>query len=231
MNREALRQATAKERTEIKKMKVTIIYDNEAYKKELKADFGFSCLVEVENTPKILFDTGTNGSILLSNMEKLGIDPSSIKEVFISHAHHDHVGGLPDFLNVNKTAKIYVPPSFAGPAEREVITLKRPTKIHQNVFSTGELDNIEQSLAVKTQKGLAIIAGCSHPKMERILGAASQYGKVYAIIGGLHGFNNFDLFKDLKLICPTHCTKHKLKMKSLYPEKYVEDGAGKIIQL
>ena len=231
MNREALRQATAKERTEIKKMKVTIIYDNEAYKKELKADFGFSCLVEAENTPKILFDTGTNGSILLSNMEKLGIDPSSIKEVFISHAHHDHVGGLPDFLNVNKTAKIYVPPSFTGPAEREVITLKRPTKIHQNVFSTGELDNIEQSMAVKTQKGLAIIAGCSHPKMERILGAASQYGKVYAIIGGLHGFNNFDLFKDLKLICPTHCTKHKLKMKSLYPEKYVEDGAGKIIQL
>ena len=231
MNREALRQTIEKERTEIKKMQVTIIYDNETYKKELKADFGFSCLVEVENTPKILFDTGTNGSILLSNMEKLNIDPSSIDEVFISHAHHDHVGGIPDFLKVNKTAKIYVPTSFAGLAGREVISIKRPTKIHENVFSTGELDNIEQSIAVKTQKGLGIVAGCSHPKMEHILGAASQYGKVYAIIGGLHGFNDFDLFKDLKLICPTHCTQHKLKIKSLYPEKYVEDGAGKIIQL
>ncbi len=230
MNQEALRQAIEKERTKIKKMKVTIIYDNEAYKKELKADFGFSCLVEVENT-KILFDTGTNGSILLSNMEKLNIDPSSIDEVFISHAHHDHVGGLPDFLKVNKTAKIYVPSSFAGPAGREVITIKRPRKIYQNIFSTGELDNIEQSMTVKTQKGLVIIAGCSHPKMEHILGAASQYGKVYAIIGGLHGFNDFDLFKDLELICPAHCTQHTSEIKSLYPEKYVEAGAGKIIQL
>jgi len=66
-------------------MKVTIIYDNEVYKEGLVADWGFSCLVEVKNTPKILFDTGTNGSILLSNMEKLGIEPVSIGEVFISH--------------------------------------------------------------------------------------------------------------------------------------------------
>ncbi len=212
-------------------MKVTLIYDNEAYKKELKADFGFSCLVEVENTPKILFDTGTNGSILLSNMEKLNIDPGSIDKVFISHAHHDHVGGLPDFLKVNKTAKIYVPPSFAGPAGREVITIKRPTKIHKNVFSTGELDNIEQSMVVKIEKGLVIIVGCSHPKMEHILRAASQFGKVNAIIGGLHGFSEFDLFKDLELICPAHCTQHTSEIKSLYPEKCVEGGAGKVIQL
>ena len=53
-------------------MKVTIIYDNTAYKKELKADWGFSCLVDVFNR-KILFDTGTDGNILLSNMKKLGI--------------------------------------------------------------------------------------------------------------------------------------------------------------
>jgi len=44
-------------------MKITIIYDNEVYKKGLKSDWGFSSLVEVENTPGILFDTGTNGSI------------------------------------------------------------------------------------------------------------------------------------------------------------------------
>ncbi|RLE07230.1 MBL fold metallo-hydrolase [Candidatus Aerophobetes bacterium] len=210
-------------------MKVTIIYDNTVYQKGLLSDWGFSCFVEVENTPKILFDTGTNGKILLSNMRKLNIDPASIDEVFISHAHFDHVGGLSSFLEVNKKAKIYVPPSFPGPAGREVITIKGSTRIHENVFSTGELDNIEQSMPVKTEKGLVLIVGCSHPRMTHILKAASQFGKVYAIIGGLHGFSEFDLFKDLSLICPTHCTQHKAKIKSLYPDKYVEGGAGKII--
>lgn len=187
--------------------------------------------MEAENTPKILFDTGTNDVIFLSNMEKLNIDPCSIDEVFISHAHHDHTGGLPAFLKVNKTAKIYVPPSFTGPTGREVITIREPTRIHGNVFSTGELDNIEQSMAVKTEKGLVLIGGCSHPKMEHILGAVSQFGKVYAFIGGLHGFREFDLFRELELICPTHCTQFKSEIKSVYPEKCVDGGAGKVIQL
>ena len=83
-------------------MKVTIVYDNTVYQKGLKSDWGFSCLVEGEKTPRILFDTRTSGSILLSNMKKLNIDPASINEVFIPHAHFDHVGGLPDFLKANK---------------------------------------------------------------------------------------------------------------------------------
>lgn len=212
-------------------MKITLIYDNEVYQEGLKADWGFSCLVEAENAPRILFDTGTNGKILLSNMGKLGIDPASIDEVFISHAHFDHVGGLSDFLKANKIAKIYVPPSFPGPAGREVITIRGPTKIHESVFSTGELNRIEQSLAVKTEKGIVVIAGCSHPSIGSILRAASQFGKIYALIGGLHGFNEFNLVKDLDLICPTHCTQHKAELKSLYPKKYADGGAGKIIML
>jgi len=59
-----------------------------------------------------------------------------------------------------------------------------------------------------------------------ILNAASQLGKPYAIIGGLHRFNEFDLLKDLQLVCPTHCTQFKEKIKSLYPEKCVDGGAG-----
>jgi len=210
-------------------MKITILYDNTVHQKGLTSDWGFSCFVEVENTPKILFDIGTNGKILLSNMRKLNINLASIDEVFISHAHFDHVGGLSSFLGANEKAKIYVPPSFAGPIGREVITIKGPTKIHENVFSTGELDGIEQSMSIKTEKGLVLIVGCSHPRMIHILKAASQFGKVYAIIGGLHEFSEFDLFKNLTLICPTHCTQHKAKIKSLYPDKYIEGGVGKII--
>ncbi|GAI16555.1 unnamed protein product [marine sediment metagenome] len=112
-----------------------IIYNSiilPAFRKDLQADWGFACLIEVENTPKILFDTGTDGRILLSNMEKLEIDPALIDEVFISHAHFDHTGGLSEFLNVNKKAKIYIPPSFHGLKNREVVIIEKPTKRRLN---------------------------------------------------------------------------------------------------
>jgi 7,8-dihydropterin-6-yl-methyl-4-(beta-D-ribofuranosyl)aminobenzene 5'-phosphate synthase len=228
-------------------MKITIIYDNTVFKKDLQADWGFSVLVEVENTPKILFDTGADGKILLNNMEKLKIDPLSIEEIFISHLHSDHTGGLDEFLKVNpikasktgaaepqfngvnpKIKKIYVPSSLG--LKNEII-LKQPQKIHNNVFSTGELENIEQSMGIETDKGIVLIVGCSHPEMSHILGVAKKFGKIYAVIGGMHGFSEFKLFKNLELICPTHCTQHKAELKKLYSQRYIEGGAGRIIKI
>ena len=212
-------------------IKITILYDNTVFKPGLKSDWGFSCFVETENG-NILFDTGTKGDILLDNMKKLGVDPFSVDEVFISHYHLDHTGGLPDFLKINNKVKIYAPPSFKKtPEAAEIVYLNRPVKLHDNIFSTGELDNIEQSLAVKTEKGLVLIVGCSHPEMDHILEAASQFGKVYAIIGGMHGFDDYELFKDIEWICPTHCTQHIKEIRSLYPDKCIEGGVGKIIEI
>jgi len=211
---------------------VTILYDNEVYQEGLKSDWGFSCVIEKENSPKILFDTGANGSILLSNMEKLEIEPTSIDEIFISHNHFDHIGGLSSFLNVNNKVKVYVPVSLRGIRDaKEVIYIDKLLKIHQDFFSTGELEGIEQSLVIKEEKGLVVIAGCSHPGVGNILKAASQFGAVKVLIGGLHGFNDFDLIKNLDSVCPTHCTQFKEKIKELYPEKYIPGGVGKIISI
>jgi len=211
-------------------MKITIVYDNEVFKEGLKADWGFSCLVEVYDK-KILFDTGADGSILLENMKTLNINPAVVEEIFISHAHWDHTGGLADFLKINPV-KVYVPSSFKVPdSAAEIIEVKEALKIHDDIFSTGELENIEQSLVIKTEKGSIVIAGCSHPGVGNILNAASPFGKPYALIGGLHGFKEFDLVKDLELICATHCTQFKSEIKTRYPEKYVEGGTGRVIEI
>ncbi len=211
-------------------MKLTIIYDNTSIRSDLQADWGFSALVESKKR-KILFDTGANGRILLSNMAKLKIKPEEINDIFISHLHWDHTGGLLDFLKVNNQVKLWIPSYFfKAKNAKEFIEVKKPIKLYEGIFSTGELDGIEQSLCIETKKGIVVIAGCSHPRMEHILNTASQFGKVYGIIGGLHGTKPESL-KELDLICPTHCTQYKSVIKSLYPEKYIEGGAGKIIEI
>jgi 7,8-dihydropterin-6-yl-methyl-4-(beta-D-ribofuranosyl)aminobenzene 5'-phosphate synthase len=212
-------------------MKITILYDNTLFQNNLKPDWGFSCLAEAHGRT-ILFDTGANGALLLENMEKLNIQPSSVDDVFISHAHFDHVGGLSAFLNRNSKVTVFVPVSLRGVRNaKKVIHVDKPMTLYENFYSTGELEEIEQSMAVKTAKGLVLIVGCSHPDMKNIMDTASQFGKIYAIVGGLHGFDDYELFKNLDAICPTHCTQHIAEIKALYPEKVIGGGVGKIIEL
>lgn len=213
-------------------MKVTLVYDNTAYRKDLIPDWGFSCYLEIENTPRILFDTGARGTILLHNIEKLGIDPEEIDIIVVSHAHWDHTGGLKKLLKVNRSASLYLPASFQmSLPDRKVVEVNNAIKITGNVFSTGELKGVEQALLVKTDTGLVVIAGCSHPGVGRILEAASSFGKVSTLIGGLHGFREFDLLKDLHSVCACHCTQYQSEIKKLYPDKWLDGGVGKVIDI
>jgi len=216
-------------------VKLTIIYDNETSEKGLQADWGFSCLVETDGGHRILFDTGADGAILLRNMELLGLQPASIDEVFISHPHWDHTGGLASLIDGNPTATLYLPASMASWASHNglehAICISEPIRIYEGVCSTGELGGIEQSLVVETAAGLAVIAGCSHPGVGAILETASRRGRVNYLIGGLHGFREYDLLADLELVCPCHCTQFKSGIEKAYPMKYTRGGAGRIMEL
>ena len=214
-------------------MKITIVYDNEVKQPGLKADWGFSCLIETQDAPPVLFDTGADGSILLHNMSQLKIDPGVIGIVVISHPHWDHSGGLKALLKVNKDAELYLPQSFpiGGISERKITVVKEPLQIRNNIFNTGELDGIEQSLVVNTDKGLLVVVGCSHPGVGSILDAASRFGQVYGIIGGFHGFRDFKRLEGLSFICPCHCTAHKAEIKRLFADQCMDCGAGVVIEL
>jgi len=213
-------------------MRITIVYDNEVEKPGLIADHGFSCLIEAPDTPKVLFDTGAKGSILLHNMKELNIDPGSIGVVVISHNHGDHFGGLQAITEANQDVELYLPPSFGGgiPAKK-VNRIKGPLEIRHGIFTTGEVGGMEQSLAIKTDKGLVVITGCAHPGVGNILDAVARFGKACGIVGGLHGFHDFDRLNPLSLICPCHCTQYKSAIKRLFPDRCLDCGAGLVLEL
>ena len=137
-----------KKKAQVKRarMKITIVYDNEVKKGALKADWGFSALIETGKASPILFDTGSSGSILIHNMKELGIEPGDIATIVISHAHGDHTGGIPDILKENENAELYIPSSFhTNVIGRKITAVKEAIEIAEDIFSTGELGNTEQS--------------------------------------------------------------------------------------
>jgi len=215
-------------------MKLTIVYDNEVYKKGLglQSDWGFSCLITTDDD-MILLDTGANGHILLNNMKKLGIVPDEIRAIVISHEHHDHNGGLADIAPfVGKTQLFRL---WADSPSREftVIPVKRPLEICDGVYSTGKLHGTidEQALVLQGENGYTVLVGCSHPGVGRILKAAEHYGHVNGLVGGLHGFNNFSLLEELDFVCPCHCTTEKTTIRKLFPETSIECGVGRILEI
>lgn len=212
-------------------MNITILYDNEVLVDGTQSDWGFACLVRHRDVT-LLFDTGASGAILLANMKLLGIDPASIDEVFVSHMHFDHAGGLSSFLDINNRVRVFAPSPMRGiRSAREVIYIDKPRKLRDHFYTTGLLNDIEQSLAVRTDEGMVVIVGCAHPGVGAILEAVRPLGKPHALIGGLHGFAEFDLLEQLQLVCPTHCTQHLAEIRSRYPDKFIEGGVGGSIEI
>lgn len=211
-------------------MIITILYDNEAQGEGLQADWGFAALIEAHGHT-ILFDTGANASVLLGNMDALNISIDSLEEIFISHDHWDHTGGLPAILE-RRPVPVYVPDTIARvPLAGETVVIDEPMEIHENIYSTGTLKNIEQSLCIRQDDNIIVIVGCSHPGVKTILEAASLFGRATALIGGLHGFTDFAALDALDPICPTHCTQHQQAIRSRFPRTAIDGGAGKTIRI
>ncbi|OYD13935.1 hypothetical protein CH333_09520 [candidate division WOR-3 bacterium JGI_Cruoil_03_44_89] len=236
-----------------KDLVLTILYDNNAYNEELETRWGFSCLVEgLEKT--ILFDVGGEGSVLLSNMEKLNIDPRDVDIVVLSHIHYDHIGGLPNFLAKNPDVTVYMPKSLPQSIKDEVrnvdaklVEVHSSTKVCENAYSTGELGSLirEESLVIKTSRGLVIITGCAHPGIVNIVRKAKKMlgTNVYMVLGGFHlcwmnarqikGVVNGVKSERVTKVSPCHCSGNLSReiFKKAYGKDFILSGVGKEIRI
>jgi len=236
----------------VKNLKITVAYDNNPYKQGLETDWGFAAFIT--GTEKaILFDTG-GGRLLLDNMQKLAIEPDSIDVVVLSHIHSDHTGGLDSFLEKNPNVTVYLPVSFpkkfkdnARDRGAKIVKVKESLQICENVYSTGQLGRLikEQSLIIRTDKGLVVITGCAHPGIVNIVNTAKTLMKddILLVMGGFHLEwaskgrieKIISAFKQLGVRCvgPCHCSGHKARnlFEKHFGSSYINIGAGKVITL
>jgi 7,8-dihydropterin-6-yl-methyl-4-(beta-D-ribofuranosyl)aminobenzene 5'-phosphate synthase len=91
-------------------IKITVLVENTARKRGLRAEHGLSFLLETGGK-KILFDTG-QGFVLNSNLQPLNVTLEDVRTVVLSHGHYDHTGGLADVLKlIPQRPKLYAHPA------------------------------------------------------------------------------------------------------------------------
>ena len=88
-------------------MKLVCLTENTTQNPALIPEHGLCVYIETLGK-KILLDFGQNGETLVQNAKTLGINLADVDVAILSHGHYDHGGGLEAFLEVNKTAKVYL---------------------------------------------------------------------------------------------------------------------------
>lgn len=234
-----------------RKISLTVVFDNMSADNGLTPDGGFSCLIRGYGGT-ILFDTGARGDILLSNMEKLGLDPLDVDLVVLSHEHDDHTGGLAAFLEINPQVEVVMPGSFpdkiksVAEAANKVRLVKEAGRVIDGVSSTGEMgaERIEQSLVLKTPRGLVVLTGCAHPGVEEIAARAAKLfeGKPHLVAGGFHlgEASDEDLERimnhlrelGVERVAPTHCSGEKAveAFRTVWGDRFVEFHLGSTLE-
>ena len=102
--------------TKIKDFKITIL--STMFSDTYIGEWGFSAIIEADGQ-RILFDTGSRGNTVFRNAKELNINLDNIENVFLSHNHKDHTGGL---INL----KLNHPTSFSNAHIGEGIFYSRP---------------------------------------------------------------------------------------------------------
>lgn len=109
----------------------------------------------------------------------------------------------------------------------------------------GTLEMNEVSLAIRTPRGLAVIVGCSHPGVERILENAAQIdARLHTVVGGFHLVQTPEpeirrvatLLRDtlkIERVAPAHCTSELgfAVFLEVFKGRFDHAGVGSVVAL
>ena len=241
-------------------MKITILCENTSSEIGLLAEWGFSVFIQTKDV-NILFDTGYS-DVYKRNAKQLDIDLNSTDFIILSHHHNDHSRGL-QFHNFKTKKKLIIHPQILEklpPDESqkiktdfEINSSTKPLEFAKNIFYLGEIprrkdfekgmykdDKMlnDSAIAIKSDKGVIVISGCSHAGICNICEYAKEVTgqKLYAVIGGFHLSEDdkevvaktIDYFQTEKpeLLYPMHCVDFPTlsKFHSIFGIKKVSTG-------
>jgi len=236
----------------LESLKLTVVYDNISYASGMSTDLGFACLVKgLQQT--LLFDSGRLDKTFMSNLVRLGIDRHRIEAAFISHEHHDHIGGLPRLLQTHPAMKVYLHASFSARYKRllrargaKVVEMGAPGRICAHAASTGEMRSRvqnEHSLVLRTDQGAVVITGCAHPGIIDIIHRARSIARqdILLVMGGFHLLHDsaesirqiIEGFQQarVRFVAPSHCTGDQARnlFAKAYGSRFIRSGAGRTI--
>ena len=232
-------------------LRLTVLYDNVSASPELTADWGFSALVEYGGHT-LLFDTGAVGSILLDNMERLGVDPHAIEAVVLSHEHYDHTGGLQTLLDAGARPTVYAPAEFRDSFKElvrdqtELVEVTDAVEVVPGVHTTRPIGVItEEALVVETADGAVVITGCAHPGVAEMVRQAQAVtsSPIAYLVGGFHLFQTpSDMLPPIitelqhlgvAKVLPAHCTGDAAidLFRAAYGEGFTEGGVGRTVTI
>ncbi|MBN2894440.1 MAG: MBL fold metallo-hydrolase [Campylobacterales bacterium] len=236
-------------------MTLTILFDNIPYDSRLKPLWGFSCLVQ---TPQqtTLFDTGSNGRVLLEHMRLLGIEPCTIDTLVLSHHHWDHTGGIDSIMELNPKLHLIVPTSLS---KRWINDLKSQCrtlsvcdvqyqKLGHGLATTGVMrtgDTPEQALMIETPDGVVLLTGCAHAGIVAVAQRAIEMSgrEIVLLIGGFHLIDQTSaeleaVIEELSQMpihcfCPTHCSGPEAiaLFERRLGSRWIRAGVGAIIEV
>lgn len=238
--------------TSLTHISVFTVYDNRAYDPHFEAAWGFSCIIDGLEK-RIMFDTGGDGAVLLSNLERMKWHPADIDLLVLSHADWDHTGGLFHFLHMNSQIDVLGISSFPREFKEQVsatgarwVEHKEAATVCTNAYTTGEMFAYrnEQGLIIRMPAGAVLITGCAHPGIVPMLQhTRALQGDILMAMGGfhlgrssqteiqqiIHAFRQ----EQVRYAAPCHCTGERAiqAFEADYQDHFLRIGAGRVLHL